>query len=277
MSMVLNDPWAILPQSLDDIHGLLNSHIEGKVDITAYQDDEQTNRDDQRGWRLDGDVAIVPMHGILGNRLGWLEMACGGCDTGVFTNALRDASNDPHVKAIVIDVDSPGGRITGTPEMADVIAEVASEMSVTAYSETMMCSAAYWAASAAGEVFVSSSAMVGSCGVILAMQDNSERWKMEGLKAEIFKSGTQKDAGRDGVPFTAEHRDYLQTQVDGIANTFKSWVKSHRPTVSDEVFKTAGTYIGKEVGALGLADGFCPTLDEMVSAVNQKVDTSLNL
>ncbi|MGB0991684.1 MAG: S49 family peptidase [Akkermansiaceae bacterium] len=280
MGKVFMEPWAIMPTKLDEIGGLLERHVRGEVDLTemgvSWDDDDDSGEDTWKGYELHGNVAVVPCHGVIGKRLGWLEMFCGGCDVDVLVSALRAAQEDEQVQAIVIDFDSPGGTITGTPEAADVIEEIANEIPVIAFTETQMCSAAYWLGSSASEVIVARSSIVGSIGVIIAGVDDHKMWDELGLKAQIFKSGELKDTGRRGIKWRDEQKQFLQESVNKTFAEFRGHVLKHRKDVPDEAM-TGGWYSGDDIENLALADGFTRDLESLLAEMNAEFDTQQTL
>ena len=268
------EPWAIMPTKLDEIGGLLDRHVRGDLDLTemgiSFEDDDDGG-EPWKGYDLHGSVAVVKCHGVIGKRLGWLEMMCGGCDVDQLVSSLRAAQEDPDVRAIVIDIDSPGGTITGTPEAADAIEEISSEIPVIAFTETMMCSAAYWLGCSASELIVSRSSTVGSIGVIIAGVDDSERWKALGMKSQIFKSGELKDTGRSGNKWRDEHKQFLQDSVNKSFADFRDHVLRHRPGVPADAM-TGGWYSGADIKTHHLADGFASTLGSLLAEMNAEFD-----
>lgn len=271
MGRLRGEPWAIVPGKLDDMIGLLAEHMEGRRDLTAWVLDGGEDEEEGPGYEVRGHVAVVPLSGVMGRRLSGLELMCGGCDVDRFVGALRAGAAQPGVRGVVLDVDSPGGMVTGTPETADAVGELAAEMPVVAYAERQMYSAAYWVGCHAGEVFAARSAGVGSVGVICRGLDDSAAWEAEGRRAEVFASGTQKDRGVPGVAWREEHREAVQEMVDGLAGEFAAAVRANRPEVREEVFATADYWSGTRAAELGLVDGWADSLADLVREMNGRL------
>ncbi len=85
---------------------------------------------------------------------------------------MRPVQRDD-IKAVFLDIDSPGGTVAGTPELAAAVASLNERKPVYAFSSGLMCSAAYWIASQARAIYATPSAQVGSIGVVQAVIDNS--------------------------------------------------------------------------------------------------------
>ncbi len=138
--------------------------------------------------------------------------------------AVNEAGVRPDVHALFLDIDSPGGGVNGTPELAQAVADVSKAKYVYAFSAGLLCSGAYWVASQCNAIYVTPSARVGSIGVILPMTDTSEALRNNGIKIEVFAAGKYKSAGTPGVPLTDEQRAWLQAGVEEIAADFHAAV-----------------------------------------------------
>jgi len=175
---------------------------------------------------IDG-IAHIPIAGPIGKGLGKFEKGAGALDVGDLMDELDDADDDDEVLGILLDIDSPGGMVSGIPEAADRI--LAIEKPVYAFTAGFMCSAAYWLGCAADAVFATKSADLGSIGVYTPMADYSERWKAAGVKVEVFSSGKYKGMGVPGTSLTKDHREFMQQRVDEIAGMFFDHVQACRP------------------------------------------------
>jgi signal peptide peptidase SppA len=167
--------------------------------------------------------------------------------------ALLLVQQDETVKAIVLDIDSPGGGVTGVEEAGARIR--ASSKPVIASVSGMAASAAYWLASQARAVYSTESAQTGSIGVYMALLDQSRRMEMEGVRVDLIKSegSPLKAAGLPGLPLSDEQRANLQAQVDYIYARFTAAVSSTRRRLSADATK-GGTFYGSAAKAAGLVD-----------------------
>jgi ClpP class serine protease len=99
----------------------------------------------------------------------------GGTSTEAFGRAFDEAMKNPDVGAIVIDCDSPGGSVSGVPELAAKIFKARGQGKRSSrVANSSMNSAAYWICSAADEIIAAPSADVGSIGVFTMHTDTSE-------------------------------------------------------------------------------------------------------
>lgn len=173
-------------------------------------------------------VAVIPVVGVLANRVGLIEKSCGVTDYQDIRRDLDAAGDDESVSSVVLDIRSPGGTVTGCYETADKVAEIASRKPVVAYSDDMICSGAYYLAAPCTAIVSTSSAEIGSIGCILQILDDVSAWEKSGYKVETFKSDEMKAVGASGTRITEAQRVYLQEIVDEAGNRFKNWVSHHR-------------------------------------------------
>ena len=201
-----------------------------------FQSPAQGNAVDEKAqpYELLNGLAIVRIHGTMLRQVSPRQKAiaaiCGVrlCSMEETAAALLQAAADPAVHTILLDIDSPGGTVNGTPELAQVVRTVAKEKHVYAFTAGQCCSAAYWVASQADVIYAAPSATVGSIGVILPVVDSSALYDRCGLKMEVFSAGKYKSTGMDGTSLTEEQRDRLTQQVNATWGRFKQAVTRRR-------------------------------------------------
>lgn len=263
-------PWHILPEAHRRLQSLFEAHQTHPISsfLTTENDGDQDDMEENSYSVTDG-VAIVPVSGVIGKRLNMLEMMCGGADVDVLVNAVMKADMDPSVHSILLDVNSPGGMVTGTPEAAAALGQTSKPL--YAFTDSQMCSAAYWLASAATDgIFVTGSSDVGSIGTYLAMIDSSRAYEMEGLKLELFKAGNLKAIGLEGKAFTDAERAFLQEGVDRANSRFLSAVVANRAEagakIDDETMQ-GQWFDGEQAVENGLADCLVGNLSEAIGQI----------
>jgi len=177
-----------------------------------------------------GSVAVIPMTGIISHRMSMISEISGGGggSTQALTAQFRQALEDGNCKAIVFDVDSPGGSVEGVMELAQEIYDARKLKPISAVCNAMACSAAYWLASAASEVVCTPSGQCGSIGVYMMLQDESEALKNEGVKITLLKAGKYKAEGHPAEPLSDDARNFLQSQVDSVYGMFVKSVAAQR-------------------------------------------------
>lgn len=262
LSKVYGEPWLITEEKHNAIRAALVAHIEGRqVDAAFFEPYEEAQEKRPQDYCY-GQTMIIPIHGIIGNRLSSMEIACGGCDLKALHELLDVAASMPLVNRVILDVDSLGGTVTGVPEAADAIADLADSKEVFAFTETLMCSAAYWLASQATEIFCTGSARVGSIGVYSIFEDWSEALKKEGVKVNAIYAGEMKLAGAYFKPMTDKERAMFQERTDKIYAQFKEAVTSNRK-ISDE-YMQGQVFDGEEACLHGLASATIDSIEDLI-------------
>jgi signal peptide peptidase SppA len=191
------------------------------------------------------------MFGAIGKYLSQMEIECtGACDVSALQNYLIEADADESVSAVVLHVNSPGGTVTGIPEVASVIAGMVKP--IVAYCDSMMASAAYWIGSGCDEILVSSTADVGSIGVFQAWVDPSKNMEKNGFELKVIRAGTHKAAWLPGM-MDDESFALMQAQVDSVYAMFSSHVVAMRGAIASEVMQ-GQSFLGETAVVVGLAD-----------------------
>lgn len=198
-------------------------------------------------------VGVVAMSGPMIRKPDLLsQILFNATDTEDITAAVREAANRPDIEAVFLDIDSPGGTVTGTPELAQAVADAGKQKPVYAFSSGLMCSAAYWVASQAQAVYVTPSARVGSIGVIQPIIDDSEAYKNAGLKVEVFAAGKFKSIGVPGVPLTDSQRECIQSNIAETAADFHAAVLARGRKIPPEAME-GQDFSGKQAQRMNLA------------------------
>jgi signal peptide peptidase SppA len=197
--------------------------------------------------RSGGSVAILPLMGSISQRSSWMSAMFGGTSTEGFTGAFRQAVGDSTVKAIVINVDSPGGTISGVDELASEIYKARGEKRIVAIANSLSASAAYWIGSAAEEFNVTPTGAVGSIGVFAAHMDASKALDSMGLKTTLISAGKYKTEGNPYEPLSDEARASMQAMVDDYYGMFVDAVARNRGVTAGRVKTGYGQ--GRVMGA----------------------------
>ena len=173
-------------------------------------------------------------------------------DSGEIGAALREAGQRDDIKAVFLDIDSPGGTVAGTPELAATVASINERKPVYAFSSGLMASAAYWIASQARAIYATPSAQVGSIGVVQAVIDDSAALDAEGIKVEVFAVGKYKAMGAPGTPLTDDQRDLIRSNLAEIAQEFHAAVLARGRSIPAEAME-GQTFSGRQAQRVNLA------------------------
>jgi signal peptide peptidase SppA len=228
----------------------------------------------QRNAAKGGSVAVIPMTGIISHRMSMMSEISGGGggSTQALTAQFRQALEDGNCKAIVFDVDSPGGSIEGVTELASEIYNARKQKPITAVCNAMAASAAYWLASAAGELVCTPSGQAGSIGCFMIMQEYSQALESEGVKVNIIKAGKYKAEGNPYEPLSADTRAFLQSQCDSFYSMFVKAVAQHRGVAQAAVRDGYGQgrcLLAADALKAGLVDRLA-TLDDVLAKYGVK-------
>jgi ClpP class serine protease len=215
------------------------------------------------------EIAVVPVYGILAKNAGFMEEVCHGVtDINGIQHAIAQAAAAKEVKTLILDLATPGGQVTGIPEIGSLVRSVTAMRGKTVYAFTdeRCCSAGYWIGSQADEFYTTPSATVGSIGTYLAWLDETVKMQLEGVRLEFFGAGKHKGMGLPGKALSQEDRALLQSRVEKINGTFTSAVTAARPKVSEETMQ-GQTFDGHESVARHLADGVVGSWEEFLSLI----------
>ena len=208
-----------------------------------------------------GSVRVIQIRGVLMRDCeGWFPWAT---DTEEIEELLEEAENDNNVSAVVLDIDSPGGAVNGSVELAEFVAGMTKP--VVTYTAGDCCSAAYWIAASSDLILIRSTSTVASVGVYSALLDVSVMYEQLGVKTELFKSGDQKAAGYPGTTLTDAQRAVIQGEVDALGDQFRTAVIGFRPEVDIEMLD-GRSVSGIQAIEAGFADDFANNIGAAVEA-----------
>jgi len=207
--------------------------------------------------RQQGTVAVIPVTGIMFQRPSFFGSLFGAVGTDQIAASVRSAAADSGVKAIVLDVDSPGGETFGVPELADAVYTARGVKPVVAVANSLDASAAYWISSQATEVVASPSSMLGSIGVFALHEDISQLAEAAGVKVTLISAGKYKTEGNEFEPLSDEARGAVQQMVDDTYSMFVAAVARGRGVKPHDVRTGMGEgrlVLARDAVRLGMAD-----------------------
>ncbi|MBN1385881.1 signal peptide peptidase SppA [Candidatus Woesearchaeota archaeon] len=201
----------------------------------------------------EGNVALIPIKGVIATSDGgFLDESTVLSDDVI--RHIEDADEDDTIKAIVFEINSPGGGAVASEEIVRAVESVGKP--TVAWIRESGTSGAYWIASAADHIICSPMSITGSVGVISSYLEFSGLMERYNVSYERLVSGEYKDAG---VPFRKlgdNERFYLQDAIDMIHAMFLDDVAEKRQLSDDQIseISSAKFYIGKQALELGLVD-----------------------
>lgn len=264
-------PWAILPGALEAIVEILAMHELGErseEEIRAALEAARPARE-PAAQRV-GSLAVVPIYGAIFPRASLFSDLSGGTSLEALRSDLDELTRDESVRAIVLDVNSPGGSTELLHETAGEIRKMRERKPIVAVGNTMAASAAYHLASQASEFFITPSGMAGSVGVYATHQDLSAMQEKAGIKTTFIQAGRRKTEGNPFEPLSKEAEEQIQSLVDEHARLMVGDIAAGRRVpeadVSGERFGEGRMFHAAEATRRGMADGV-QTFDTTVSTL----------
>jgi len=236
ISAFLAEPWAIQPEKLGMLADVLVARAAGEK---LFSSEFAASIDEARAKEIadtNGKVAIIPVYGVLAQKMDLFSAMSGGTSYAGIKKALHSALSNDDVKAVVLDVDSPGGTVPGTDELATEIRKLrGGEKPIIAQVNSLAASAAYWVVSSADEIVVTPSGRAGSIGVYTAHDDVSAALEQRGIKRTYISAGKHKVEGNETEPLSKETLAHVQDGVNRSYNRFVAAVAEGRGTTVGKV------------------------------------------
>jgi len=266
LARIAGTPWAIQAEALETILDIASRAPVDEASLNEWKGRMAPSRDalDARPSapmagaaraRIRDGVAVVPVSGPIFRYANMMTDFSGATSLATFASDLTLAADDSKVKAILLEIDSPGGEVTGMAEAAALVRAVSERKPVVAYTEGMAASAAYQIAAAAREIVVAPTAMLGSLGVVLGTTDRRAADAKSGVRRyEIVSSQTP---GKRPDVATDDGRARYQAIADRLADEYLSDVAASRGmSVAGLLEATNGgdMVIGVDAVAAGVAD-----------------------
>ncbi|ABE29338.1 peptidase S49 family protein [Paraburkholderia xenovorans LB400] len=220
-------------------------------------------------------IAVIQVQGMLLSRTG----AAGPClmtgadfvtgYDGIRAN-VSAALADPAVRAIVLDIDSPGGEIAGLLDLADAIYAARRRKPLLAVCNECAFSAAYCLASACEQVTVPRTGGTGGVGVLVVHVDFSKALTDAGIAVTLITSGEHKADGNEYRPLSRDAYRRIKADVDATAKMLIAMVAHNRGLSQAQVRDTEGaTYLGAAGVRAGLADAVMSPDEALLSLLRE--------
>lgn len=261
--------WAVESIQFRGLVSMLN-----RTDLTAIATAAPTQRAERQRSQFehsDG-VAVIDLVGVMVKHPTLFGMFFQEAVTTEIRGQLRAAVDNRAIESIILHIDSPGGLVAGTADLAEEVRRAAGRKRTIAFIEDMGASGAYWVASQASKIFVNPTALVGSIGVLSVLVDESKLADRLGLKVIPVSTGFAKETGVPGAPITDEQIADLQRIVDAIFKQFGGAVMRGRRMLQSQfdAVSAGQVFVGEEAVRRGLADRIASFNDVVVSLRSTK-------
>jgi ClpP class serine protease len=204
-------------------------------------------------------IALVPVLGTLVQRGSWLDSMSGLTSYDMVASQLDRALSDSDVRAVMLEVDSPGGEASGLADLAERVYAGRAKKPMWAHANEQAYSAAYWLASSAARVYTPITGGVGSIGAVMLHVDQSKRDANMGLKYTFIHSGAHKVDGNSHEPMNKDALSWAQAEVDRMRQLFAQAVSTRRGLSTDAVLGTeAALLTPPQALEGGYVDGVMP-------------------
>ena len=254
MDNVLNTCWAILPAKLSEIMAVLQAKNNDFI-LEMTEQGKQSKAQDSN-YTVDDGIAMITINGTLSKRMGLIQALSGGTSYSNIQSQIKRAEDDPAVKGIFLDIDSPGGAVSEMFNTADAIFGLRGTKPSLAFANGLMASAAYIIGSGADCVVASDrSAELFNLGVIAVHFDESKKYEKEGVKPTVFSAGKYKASGNPYKPLNDKDTIHLQSKLDYMHTLAIDTVSKHRNMAADDLINLgADIFIGEQAISAGIAD-----------------------
>lgn len=271
--------WAGTDHSLAFAMDVHDAMMAGLFDQTATQG-AAADAIGEPPWNfsMQGDIGVVSIKGPLVNNDSAYNMYRGVTSYNDVRRAMIFAANNGAVKAILLDIDSGGGAVSGVADAGNLISTIDKGVKpVYAFSDGQMASAAYWLGVATRGVYASQTSMLGSIGVISTHKEYSKAFKDAGIGVTVMRSGEFKALNNSMEPLTEVAQKQLQAQLDAAYSVFANHVSTKLgvPLASfDATMGQGREFFGAQAVTVGLAKSV-QTFDSMVALIDKKlIDSS---
>src|ERR1044071_3882293 len=185
----------------------------------------------QRGARATTDrIAVITMRGLISSSV---PGTVSDSMVDDMRAALQQARDDSRVKAIVLEVDSPGGEVTASDAIYSALVKARARKPVVVYMGSLAASGGYYIACGGKFLMANETTITGSIGVIIQTLNYEQLLNKVGLAAVVFKSGKFKDMLNGARPITPEERELVQGFVMKTYDKFLGIVATERNLPAD--------------------------------------------
>lgn len=237
---MIDQVWAVEPDSFRLYLKIVESATPEQIELASIRFTAKQKGADLL--TIADDVATINIDGFLSpTGPSPIEMFFGisGTSLAAIREAVAIIEESEDIKKVVLQIDSPGGSVTGTDETFQAIARLAAAKEVVAINNGMIASSAYWIAVASNKIVAASpTAETGSIGVVIVGFDFTDMLESHGIKKVVIVSKNAPDKHADISDEAGIAR--LQKRIDSIESVFIARVAENRGVSEETVLKNFG-------------------------------------
>ncbi len=260
---ILKSPWLIHAEDPDVYSAMLLSLLNGNG---IEEKDFSKEREQNRIYAIDPSepsakvpvstsspqtlsVGVIPIRGEIFK----YDKMCGPRGTLSIMEDFRSLENNPKIASILLVIDSPGGQVSGTGMLSQMVAQ--SSKPVVAFIEGLAASAAYWIASGATRIIASSDIdQVGSIGTMAQLVDLTGKLEKEGVKIHRIYATKSLDKNKDlELILKGEYAEFRKKHLDVINERFHRDILANRPGIAPDAM-TGKVFFAKDAISMDLID-----------------------
>ncbi len=189
----------------------------------------------ERGARGGDKIAVIALRGVISSGV---PGDIGESMVEDLRFALEQAREDENVRAVVLEIDSPGGEVTASDVIYNAVVKTRAKKPVVVYMQSLAASGGYYVACGGKFLMANDTTITGSIGVIIQTLNYEQLFNKIGLASVVFKSGQFKDMLNGARPITPEEREYVQSFVMSTYDKFLGIVAKERNLPADELRNT---------------------------------------
>lgn len=263
-SNLFANPWLMDDRILESyraqisqvsVQVMLDAKQKVEAEAAKVEADRPSDQPPPKPYQVHGGTAIVPINGVMTKYSTSMSALFGGTSTLRVQRQLSLAVADSEVERIILRIDSPGGNVDGTFDLANAIAKADKKKPVIAQAEDQCASGAQLLASQCRYTFANENAQMGSIGVLSRLVDSSKAAEASGVTVHRIATGKKKGIGMHGVPVTGEDVKAVQANADQYYALFRQKVAAGRGITEQSIDNLeAGWFIASEAKQYGLID-----------------------
>lgn len=197
-------------------------------------------------------IVIIPIQGAISNTGSDLPFSSNQVTSESVINSLKKAQDNSNIKAVILEINSPGGTVLASKEISDAVKKL--NKPKVALIRDVGASGAYWIASSSDKIVADPLSITGSVGVISSYLEFGDLLNKYGVNYERLVVGKYKDIGSPYRNLTDEERNLLQNKINKIDEYFLNEVRKNRNLKDTKKIETGEFFLGSEAKELGLID-----------------------